>query len=328
MVSEGQSNSQGFIPEADQTSSPTSLDSVGITSPFPEGSSHKLPPVLNFNGKSEREVWREQIYHSILDASMYPEARKWRDCGRKGIVLRCENNPDHIYYVPFHCDSRICTGCGGRYAARIRKQYRAALEELARISRKNGKNLKLLTLTKKKSDNELTPESIRDFQRKVGRMIRRFYDGGLSVREVGKGFNLHAHAIVFGEYVPQAELSKAWLKLTGDSQVVDIRRVKRRKIPLAYILKYISKPCKFDRPEDYVVYLKAIRGTRRVHSYGMLYGIKPPESPKNRAQCPQCRGRLLYDRELSGEYTTRFLHFNLGVTPYGYTAWRAQIAEA
>lgn len=318
---------QKLIQEVQEVFGSSSLDKVGITSPFPEGSSPESSPVLNFNGKAERVVWREQIYQSLLDMSMYPEARKWRDCGQKGIVLRCQNNPDHTYYVPFHCDLRICPVCGNRYAARIRKQYRAALEELGRISRRNGKNLKLLTLTKR-SDNELTPESIRDFQKKVGRMIRKFYDGGLSVREVGKGFNLHAHAIVFGEYVPQAELSKAWLKLTGDSQVIDIRRVKRRKIPLTYILKYISKPCKFDRPEDYVVYLKAIRGTRRVHSYGALYGIKPSESRKDRALCPQCGGFLRYDRELSREFSTRILLFHLGVKPYSYVAWKAQMTEA
>lgn len=259
---------------------------------------------------------------------MFHEAKKWGDCGKKGIVLRCQENPNHVYYVPYHCDLRICPVCGRRHAQAIRARYREALENLARKGRTRGKSLKLLTLTKKKSEIGPTPESVRDLLKKVGRFVRRFYDGGLCVLEVGPGINLHVHCIVYGPYVPQKELSEAWQAITGDSRVVDIRKVKGRKVPINYILKYIAKPCRSKRPENYVTYLKAIRGTRRVHSYGILYGIKTSKRQETDRRCPACGGTLRYDRELSRLYNLRTLRFHFGFEPYVLSVWRAKVAEA
>jgi hypothetical protein len=54
----------------------------------------------------------------------------------------------------------------------------------------------------------------------------------------------HVHAIVVGDYVPQKVLSNEWAGLTGNSYVVDIRKIRdvEKRYPIAYITKYLTKP--------------------------------------------------------------------------------------
>ncbi len=100
-----------------------------------------------------------------------------------------------------------------------------------------GKSLKLLTLTKKDERGKPTSYQIRDLMKKVGVIIRKHFEGGLCVIEMGKGFNLHVHCIVYGPYRLQKELSDEWLKITGDSSIVDIRHSTDSRSLLSYFLK-------------------------------------------------------------------------------------------
>ena len=71
----------------------------------------------------------------------------------------------------------------------------------------------------------------------------------------GGRWNVHCHIIYEGSFIPQAQLSLAWNKITGDSKIVDIRTIgkkgffcKRRQravtpqeSALRYVLKYVTK---------------------------------------------------------------------------------------
>jgi hypothetical protein len=84
-------------------------------------------------------------------------------------------------------------------------------------------------------------------------------------RLITGNFTVYCHVVVYGPYVAQDQLSRDWLKIAGDSCIVDIRKVKGApRKSLNYLLKYIGKPCGFDEPRDYAIYLAALQGVRRV----------------------------------------------------------------
>lgn len=54
----------------------------------------------------------------------------------------------------------------------------------------------------------------------------------------------HIHLVINSEFIPQRELSNIWKTVTGDSFIVDIRKVNMGRNPkavAAYITKYLAK---------------------------------------------------------------------------------------
>jgi len=116
--------------------------------------------------------------------------------------------------------------------------------------------------------------------------------GAVGVLEVGSGFNLHIHLLVYGHFVSQPQISKLWLQVTGTSQVVDIRAVRSPKKSTRYLLKYLGKPSALTDPIQIAQYLDMITGLRRIHTYGIFYNEKL-FSPRG-CPCPLCGGDLSF----------------------------------
>jgi hypothetical protein len=116
--------------------------------------------------------------------------------------------------------------------------------------------------------------------------------GVLAVLEPQASLSPHIHAIVYGPYIPQKVLIDAWLALTGDSYIVDIRQIRSVCDALEYVFKYVSKPpSNLKNADDVAVYVAITRGFRRLHSYGIWYNIgkidrKPVGCPHVRSQLP------------------------------------------
>ena len=86
---------------------------------------------------------------------------------------------------------------------------------------------------------------------------------------------------------------------------------------LNYLLKYIGKPCEFDEPRDYAIYLAALQRVRRIHTYGVFYNWSPPDE-KEPCVCSQCGAGLEFDKAFRfdfGEFRTSFLKFFYGISP-------------
>jgi len=84
----------------------------------------------------------------------------------------------------------------------------------------------------------------------------------------------HIHLVFDGEYIPQAYISDLWFKITGNSMIVDIRRVRTngpdRRLS-GYLSKYLSKLAKL--PKSIVEDLK---GFHLFQSHGLGYTPKNP----------------------------------------------------
>jgi hypothetical protein len=83
--------------------------------------------------------------------------------------------------------------------------------------------------------------------------------------------------------MPQKDLAAAWLKITGDSHIVDIRFVRSPDRVAAYITKYASKPLTGEvarDPDALDEAVTALAGRRLCTTFGLWRGIpllEPPE---------------------------------------------------
>lgn len=266
-----------------------------------------------------------EIIEALKEIKLYKEAYKLEACGRNGYVLICPEG--HQVYALSRCDLRICNDCALRFGKRLWRRYLPVLRVALKWDRP-GYSLKLLTLTKRNRKSAQDCETLQGEFRQFFKDVRKFLDsvfpkekgcGALAVLEVTKNFTIHCHVLLYGPFVLQGTLSDLWLEITGDSCIVDIRQVKGSvRLALNYILKYIQKPCFFERPKDYALYLGALKGVRRVHSYGLFYNFSVDEEEKPPIVCPFCGGSLEFDRDFYFRFGTKgcsWLKYRLGIEP-------------
>jgi hypothetical protein len=106
-------------------------------------------------------------------------------------------------------------------------------------------------------------------------------------------------------------MSRVWKELTGDSYRLWINDVsiETKTDPwraVTYILKYVRKPPRFDSLEAAVAYYEALKGIRRIHTYGCFYARPEWRMPPQEFRCPftgdrlicvgyACKGEILID---------------------------------
>lgn len=101
-----------------------------------------------------------------------------------------------------------------------------------------------------------------------------------------KRWHTHLHLIVDGEFIHQKRLSAAWLKATGDSDIVDIRAVHDRKKVANYVAEYVAKPQALHtwEAESILEFAGHMHGRRMVATFGKFHATnidpveKEPES--------------------------------------------------
>lgn len=170
------------------------------------------------------------------------------ECGSRSYVYRSIKRPDEYRVMGSSCHDRFCVPC-----ARERAQVLAA-----NISQRlHGKPARFVTFTLN-TDNLDLAQSLEKLQKSFTRLLktRLWQDrvtGGVAFLEVKYNavtnrWHPHVHAIVQGRYIPHADLKQAWLLVTGDSFIVDIRLVCSHSSILHYVTKYCSKA---HRPADF-----------------------------------------------------------------------------
>ena len=122
---------------------------------------------------------------------------------------------------------------------------------------------------------------------KKGRGFTEFakIEGAIYATEVtnkGNGWHPHIHAVVLlNEYIDQKALSAEWERITGDSSVVDIRKLKADDQggitdSLAEVFKYAVKFAELPLDLNLEAY-DVLHGKRLIGSFGCLHGLKLPE---------------------------------------------------
>ena len=236
----------------------------------------------------------------ILDKEgMQYEAKRLADCNVKYNLFRCENDKYHdltLFAFPYRCELQICDICSGKRGFRVRKDIEKILKK---TDKTKTHKFSLLTLTLRMTrQRSITGNQVRYFNKSVRKLINSLFSksdgcGAIAVTEIGKRFNIHAHVLVYGHYVSQRIITEKWYKITGNSYIVDIRAARDHRKATGYLLKYISKPPRFDQLVKYAHYLKAVKGVKRLHRFGIFYGFSVLD--KKPLLCPYCNGRLVYD---------------------------------
>ena len=116
---------------------------------------------------------------------------------------------------------------------------------------------------------------------------RRHVEGGVYAVEITRNaetglWHAHVHVICSGTFWAQADMSRVWLRVTGDSKIVDVRAVHSRSAAANYIAKYVAKPSDAAHwpPAAVCEYADAMHGKRLIHTFGKSYAVEvDDESP-------------------------------------------------
>lgn len=110
--------------------------------------------------------------------------------------------------------------------------------------------------------------------------------GGCAVVEITrnpatKRWHTHLHLVIDGSFLPQASLSKAWKRCTGDSEIVDVRAVHDTSKVAKYIAEYVAKPQDLHTWESDAVleFATHMHGRRMVATFGVCHAanVDPAE---------------------------------------------------
>lgn len=235
----------------------------------------KRPDPTVLNGVFRHTGWapRRKLVHQALANADMSNARRNRfaTCGSQGWVLRSTEDPSEFRFIPDFCRDRWCTPCAQSRARRICANLAERLP---------GKDLRFLTLTLRRDDLPLSE--------RVNRLLRSFYKlrrsgfwkshvvGGVGMLEITRGasgdhWHPHLHIVAEGGYLPKDQLAELWLRITGDSFVIDLQRVKSQSHVLWYVTKYTTKPVASSfvhQPESLAEAIAALRGRKLLYSFG------------------------------------------------------------
>jgi|SRR5579862_180308 len=221
-------------------------------------------------------------------ASLFvPKTRqdRFECCGDNCWVMQHRDHPSQFSFKSDKCGDRFCFACMQDKSRRVHWEMLCYC--------KDKKDLSLLTLTMKAEKQSLgtcLKRITKHFRALRALPVWKPIRGGISILELKwspekERWHVHLHCIIEASYVEQAKLSHAWLAVTGDSMIVDIRRVGNLSSGLKYVTKYVCKGFGADviRNDDRLQEcIMALSGKRTLAVFGSWRGFKPSETtPEN-----------------------------------------------
>lgn len=233
------------------------------------------------------EPTRRRVYDALTLLAPSPVVTRERlqrfiGCGRRAWVMQHKDDPKRFKFVTDTCHDRFCVPCGRHRATIIS-------ENLARLL--DNSRYRFLTLTLRSSDAPLANQLdrlIKGFRRLRQRCFwKERVTGGAAFFEVNwnpdtQRWHPHLHVLLAGDFVPQPMLKAAWLDITGDSKIVDIREIKRRADVIWYCCKYSTKPLHHSvvhQPQELRIAINALCDRKLINPFGTWSKwalLKPP----------------------------------------------------
>jgi predicted RNA-binding Zn-ribbon protein involved in translation (DUF1610 family) len=209
-----------------------------------------------------------------------------------------------LYDVLMNCGDRLCPACASRRFGVLLNRYSPFFETVPVSS------LVFLTVTLR---NE--PDLALMHEKLIGCVHRLIAYGkkhwgwqggvvGYEATNKGKGWHDHAHLVIMGaRYVSQDEISKVWLSITGDSYIVDIRRVLSSVGALSYLVGYVTKVDNVFAP-FHEEYNRVFKGRRLLQSWGTWFNkMFVDDDGEKEFLCPECGESNWVDSFAIGFYT-------------------------
>ena len=208
-------------------------------------------------------------------------------CGQDATVQCCIRHKDGekpraaFRVCSTKCHDRFCLPCSRERANIIRH---ASLNYI-----RDKPNLSLITLGLLITDAPLKKQLDRVSkcfkQLRTKALWKKAVKGGMctiewKIAKDGKNWNVHMHIIAETKYMPQPALAAAWFNITGDSYIVDVRRVGARTGAVSYITKYVTKAADSQvvrSPAHLAEAIDAMNGRRLVSTFGAWRGLQLTE---------------------------------------------------
>jgi hypothetical protein len=295
----------------------TAVDRSNLHDPF-RATSPPLPnhePFLHSGWRSLRNKTA-----AAFEAAAVPKSRiiRFRACGQRCWILRRPSNPDELILTSERCHDRFCVPCCKARSSRLS----ATLLKLC-----EGQDLRFLTFTLRHNHRPLKEQL--DRLTKCWRKLRQTrmwtttQRGGVAIIELKRSkknntWHPHLHVISEGEFLPHSEVSNTWHRITGDSFIVDVRRLRDPREAVHYVAKYAAKGITFDGDYDIHVLAEAItalKSKRLVQCYGTWSHCKTVDEPTDDAWkrwitleelILQARAGVLPSIELLQQLATRY----------------------
>ena len=276
---------------------------------------------------------RRKIREALAAEWMSPRRLQRFDlCGTEPWVAVDEHDPENLTILTNHCKSRWCVPCSRERAARICGNLRPKLEEGP---------IRFLTLTMKHTDTPLRAQIDRIYHcfRRLRRakFWLRAVTGGAAVLEITHGWrddlwHVHLHCLLQGSFIAHADLKAEWWRITGDSNILDIRFVRDTATAARYVTKYVTKPISrtvIEKPEPLAELISACSRRRLVLTWGSWRGLKlssPLTTVTWKSLCPL---EELYLRRDAGDSnaTTLLAHLERIIPGVGALAGRGPPLE-
>ena len=227
-------------------------------------------------------------------------AQKLQGCGNF-LLFKNFYTIDQTKLAKFHvCNQHLlCPFCAGIRASKAIQKYSERVDEVLKQNRKlkvalltltvkNGHDLQersshlitsLRTLIKRRQDYKKKGRGFNEFCKIDGAM----YSYENTYNEQTGEWHPHVHMLVLlNDWIDQEHLSETWHEITGDSFVVDVRRVKKSKEfgyakAAAEVCKYALKFGDLTVEKTWEAF-KILKGKRLSGAFGSLYGVKIPEN--------------------------------------------------
>lgn len=227
-------------------------------------------------------------------------AQKLNGCGNF-LLFKNFYTIDQTKLAKFHvCGQHLlCPFCAGIRASKAIQKYTERVDEVLKKNRKlkpvlitltvkNGTDLSersahliksLRTLIKRRQDYNKKGRGFNEFCKINGAM----YSYENTYNEQTKEWHPHVHMFaLLDDWIDQEQMSETWHEITGDSFIVDIRKVKKEK-DFGYA-KAAAEVCKYALKfgdltvENTWEAFKVLKGKRLSGAFGSLYGVKIPEN--------------------------------------------------
>lgn len=273
------------------------------------------------------KIWRAQAAEALEAAGLLKEAEYFRSCSRHYDVDVCIQSVDHApRAVPYTCHQRFCPDCEKREQARKLERFVSPVHDMMLLG-ESGYTLKHIVLTTPYGLADVdAPERYKNAWTALEKLLNRLFytllddDNKLSAKEERRGEvslkahgigilaaaefgedgqKLHFHLLAYCPFIPKRFLSWSWSKVTdGDAEVsylekIDLENAAKAVIEVAkYVTKFSELP-----PALVPALAKAINGSRRLRTYGIMQGLGKKETGECR--CPVCSA----ERQLVGIMT-------------------------
>lgn len=243
---------------------------------------HASPEETHFR-HSHWTARREKIRTTLFKSGASElQIKNWDNCGSACQILYSPSTGT-VRLAANYCKCRHCQPCARAKANRIARNLKSKLQsrEVEQLHR-DGNAERFVTFTLRHRNDRLAPLIAKLFAafkkfRKDPAWSKTQLGGAaiLEVKYTAAGWHPHLHVITTGRYVDVRDLSAAWLRSTGDSSNVDIRRMDRGADACHYVCKYMTKGVSSEVWDDDSLaqeYICAMRGTRCANTFGNWRG--------------------------------------------------------